>query len=637
MQRLRHAWRWCLPGLRAAWLPVALAVLFALQNIAFDAWLNIAPDLYQRMALASLSLGLLLYGPAIFLRGRWRLAYLAAMATAVAVLLAGEYLYYSYSGSYFQVTAFRLLGQAGSFTGAAASRLSARLLLFAVGPAAVGLVWWRSRRRGARAWLAPVPPTGWLRAALAVLLIVGIGGGYGVLVVKERREYGDCSRLYLRLYDLDAVVGRMGIGNYFLEDAVKRAFFRERVTAADRTFVRAWQAARPPAAANGADFGLARGRNLILIQVESLEEAVIGAKVGGREVTPNLNALARAGLHFSRYYAPVGLGNTADAEFMTLNSLYAPVDRVAFIDNAHNRYAALPQLLVDHGYDTNVFHGDVATFWNRSSIYPGLGYQHWFMKDSFTITRPLGITGLGDRDLFEQTLVRLKTLPQPFMATVMTLTSHVPFLLPDDLRTLPVPDQSGLTDEDRHYLESVNYTDAALGDFISGLKAAGLYDNAVIAIFGDHGSYTSISADLGAGQDEMDKQRVPLILLVPGTGLAGERTTPSSHLDLYPTLAHLLGLAAPPSALGQDLLVASKPAVISRDPGTDALTAAIGSEVTFQAAADGLFEHGTCRMTATQTAVPVERCRAFVDEQTATLKASDLIIRGNLVGELRQP
>jgi len=118
---------------------------------------------------------------------------------------------------------------------------------------------------------------------------------------------------------------------------------------------------------------------------------------------------------------------------------------VTFVDHAQNQYAALPQLLVDHGYDTQVFHGDVATFWNRVNIYPNLGYQAWHMQDEFTSTRAIGITGLGDEDFFKQALPKVEALKQPFMATLITLSSHTPFTLPDDLRTLPIPAGSGLT------------------------------------------------------------------------------------------------------------------------------------------------------------------------------------------------
>lgn len=44
--------------------------------------------------------------------------------------------------------------------------------------------------------------------------------------------------------------------------------------------------------------GMAKGKNLIYIQVESLENFVIGKTVNGKEITPNLNKLVQKSLYF---------------------------------------------------------------------------------------------------------------------------------------------------------------------------------------------------------------------------------------------------------------------------------------------------------------------------------------------------
>lgn len=622
----------------AAWLPVALAALLALQSVAFDAWLGVSPAIYRRMVVASLSLGLLLYGPAVFMRGRWRTAYLIAMASLIALLFVGEYFYYLYSAGFLQITAMRFIGQAGSYSGTVLRDLSPRAMLFVAGPVLVLWAAFGRRPRRLRDWFVP-PSLSWRTSlAMAALWLVGVGAGYGYLIRAELREYGDLTRLYSRMYDLEAAVGKMGVLNYVFEDAIKRTFFAERVTAADRAFVTEWRAARLAPVAGHEAFGLAKGRNLIFIQVESLENAVIGARVGEKVVTPNLNALAREGLYFSRYYAPVGMGNTADAEFTVLNSLYYLPDSVAFVDRAHNQYAALPKLLADAGYGTAVLHGDYPAFWNRSSIYPGLGYKTWFMEDAFKPTHQIGITGLGDADFFDQAVPMLKGLPQPFLATLITLSSHTPFIVPEEVRPINLAHTEWLNDEQERYLESVSYTDAAIGRFIDKLKADGMYDNAIIVIVGDHGSRTDIAAALKSVGDDTAataNARVPLIILAPGLELAGERTEPGSHLDLYPTLANLLGLKTPASALGQDLLLTKTPvAVIRRPNGAVGMAAVVGGELTYTTSNDGVFEHGSCLMTESRESVTVERCRPLYDEQTAVLKVSDTVIRGNLVGEM---
>ena len=69
-------------------------------------------------------------------------------------------------------------------------------------------------------------------------------------------------------------------------------------------------------------FGLAEGRNVFIIQVEAMQNFVIGASYEGQVITPNLNALiGNDSFYFDHYYYQIGGGNTSDAEFAVNNSL----------------------------------------------------------------------------------------------------------------------------------------------------------------------------------------------------------------------------------------------------------------------------------------------------------------------------
>ena len=76
-----------------------------------------------------------------------------------------------------------------------------------------------------------------------------------------------------------------------------------------------------------------------------------------------------------------------------------------------------------------------------------------------TIPREIGAFGLGDVDFFDQAAPKLQSFPQPFMATLITLSSHTPFQIPADLETLDIPSSSDLTWIQYQYLESIHYTD----------------------------------------------------------------------------------------------------------------------------------------------------------------------------------
>ena len=114
-------------------------------------------------------------------------------------------------------------------------------------------------------------------------------------------------------------------------------------------------------------YKLAEGRNLILVQIEALQSMMLQAEYEGQELMPNVNQLLKEDtLYFDRYYATIGKGNTADAEFATLNSLYPVIDRECYELYQTNTYDGLPWMLKERGYSTFGVHGYLGDFWNRN-------------------------------------------------------------------------------------------------------------------------------------------------------------------------------------------------------------------------------------------------------------------------------
>jgi phosphoglycerol transferase MdoB-like AlkP superfamily enzyme len=122
--------------------------------------------------------------------------------------------------------------------------------------------------------------------------------------------------------------------------------------------------------------------------------------------------------------------------------------------------------------------------------------------------------------------------------------------------------------------------------------------------------------------------------LAPDTKLKGERHTPGSHLDVFPTVANLLGYDVPRSVLGQDLLNSESPVVVHRKSGTGAIGAILGNKLIYAASSDGQFANGRCLAADTRRPLSIENCHAMYDQQSDALKVSDTVVRGNLIGML---
>ena len=105
--------------------------------------------------------------------------------------------------------------------------------------------------------------------------------------------------------------------------------------------------------------GLGKGKNLIVIQVESLQNFVINHFHKGQEVTPNLNRLIKekGSLYFNNYYQQLGRGNTSDAEFVSHNSLYPSMEEPTYVQYEQNTFYGLPWILRDNGYTAWALHG----------------------------------------------------------------------------------------------------------------------------------------------------------------------------------------------------------------------------------------------------------------------------------------
>lgn len=305
-------------------------------------------------------------------------------------------------------------------------------------------------------------------------------------------------------------------------------------------------------------FGAAEGKNLIMIQVESMQNFVIDLEVDGREVTPSLNNLVEESFYFNNLYQQVGPANTADAELMFNTSVYPMGDKPTSVDYGDKAFPSLPRTLKDMGYDSLTFHTDNKTFWNRDELYPSLGIEEIYDKDFYGKDDVIGIAS-SDEVLFGKGLQILKKKEEPFYSQFITLTSHHPFEIPKEKEIMPLPSHLEGTTLG-NYLQSIHYTDKAVGKFIEDLKHAGLYEDSVIVIYGDHVAPIKeekmVSDIIGHEYSSLDKFNLPFIIHSSGLtdeGKVFEQT--GGQLDMMPTVANILGVSLENFVhFGQDLL-----------------------------------------------------------------------------------
>lgn len=317
---------------------------------------------------------------------------------------------------------------------------------------------------------------------------------------------------------------------------------------------------------NNEYFGMMEGKNLLVIQVESLESFILGKEINGQSITPVINELVNTGLYFPNIHEQVNEGTSSDADLMINTSMFPLRRGSTFFRYPNTTYNSLPLLLEEKGYETAAIHPDKGSFWNYVGGLTGIGFQSFLDYYSFNIDEQIGM-GLSDKSYFMQLIPMLEDMKNPFYTFTVTLTNHGPFDLPDEYRTLGL-DEELANNELGGYFESVRYTDQQIGMFLDLLNKSGLLDNTTIVIEGDHAGvhkyYNHNIDELSTKEDwylDNGDHTVPFIIWSKDINSPKTFDTIGGQIDIMPTLLYLMGVTNEKynnTTLGRNLLNTNK-------------------------------------------------------------------------------
>ena len=467
-----------------------------------------------------------------------------------------------------------------------------------------------------------------LLESIAVLLI-----GINLMMAQKDRP-----GLLTRTFDNSYIVKYLGMNEYAVYDAFKTAQTSEQMAKANVSDLQAVKKylklnyVKP----NSAYTGVAKGKNVMIIHLESFQQFLIGYKWKGKEVTPNLNKLyhAKNTLSFSNFYNQVGQGKTSDAEMMLENSLFGLQSGSAMSSyGTSNTFESAPAILSQQGgYTTAVMHGGAGSFWNRNNAYKQFGYEY-FMPLSYYQNKPKYYIGYGlkDKIFFSQSIKYIERLPQPFYLKLITVTNHYPYDLDKKNQSIAKTETGDETVDG--YVQTAHYLDQAIGQLMRWLQKTGLAKNTLLVFYGDHygisGNHHKASAEL-LNQDEFTNfdnlkfQRVPLMFHMKGLK-GGIKKTYGGEIDVLPTLLNLLGIKNQKTIqFGHDLLSKKAPQIVAQRNGDfiTPLYAKVGSTY-----------YDT--KTGAEIIKPDKKLKtelvAISNKVTTQLSLSDRVIAGNLL------
>lgn len=309
---------------------------------------------------------------------------------------------------------------------------------------------------------------------------------------------------------------------------------------------------------NKAFDGITENKNVIILQLESVQNFVVNQKINGKEITPNLNKFLKENIKIDNMHA-TSYTTTADSEHSVITSLYPLENGEAFAKYYGNTYDNIFQLFKDKNYYTMYAHGNYAYFWNRKNVTSKLPIDKKTFLENFDDRSELIRTYLSDELLYKQTVDlfenAIKENDKPVLYDIVAASSHKPFELAGIIDkykkvSIDIGDLAGT--ELGNYLEAVNYADYAFGIFIDLLKEKGLYDDTVIIVFGDHYGMQMYDENLieflGYNKNDYNDARMQFEFsnVLAGMRIPGiknlEIDEPVSKGDIKPTLAQICNL-----------------------------------------------------------------------------------------------
>lgn len=294
--------------------------------------------------------------------------------------------------------------------------------------------------------------------------------------------------------------------------------------------------------------------NVVLFILESYGREYIGAFNKNRDIknyesfSPFLDSLAQHSLVFTNGF-PNGRKSIHG-----MSSVLAgiPSFKVAFTSSSYSKQPiqSVVSAYNEMGYDTSFFHsapnGSMG-FLGFSNI---LGFDHYYGKteydnkykgnDDFD-----GFWGIWDEPFFQYMKEELDQKEEPFMATIFTVSSHSPYIIPEKYE-----DKFPKGYVDMH--QCVGYTDYALKRFFEEAKKQPWFKNTVFAFTADHGNQVHYDYYKKA----LNRNTVPIMFYYPRDNsiLLGNNNELAQQIDIYPTLLDISGYNKPFRSWGRSLV-----------------------------------------------------------------------------------
>ena len=382
-------------------------------------------------------------------------------------------------------------------------------------------------------------------ALIPAITVVGVRGGFQLRPIRAAFAYSGDNALagHLALNGWYTFVGsnfvKSGKVVSLMPDSVAcdrmRRFLqtdRDRFLDPDYPLLRRTEAVSPIAAPG-------ERVNVVLMVVESLTAAWLGSFGGSPATMPFLDSLAAQSVIFTSCYA-VG---TRSMEAMTAILTSLPnLMGTPFVESRYeqSRLRGMGSIFREQGYDTRFAYGAPEGSMSILPIIKIAGYNRNYSLKDYPREQNDGNWGVWDRFVLERMSAEMDTMREPFHYGIFTLSTHGPWLLPDDF-TPPYPKSL----KDAYVFNSFANLDLELKRFFERESLRPRFDHTIYVMIGDHTT--------NAPEGTPNRFRIGCLIYAPGRLEPRVVTAPVSQLDVLPTLIQLCGFSCDHSSFGHSM------------------------------------------------------------------------------------
>tara|TARA_Y100000385_G_C13109176_1_gene651095 strand:- start:8094 stop:10019 length:1926 start_codon:yes stop_codon:yes gene_type:complete len=288
--------------------------------------------------------------------------------------------------------------------------------------------------------------------------------------------------------------------------------------------------------------------NIVVFITESYGREYIGAFNQNTDIpnyksyTPFLDSLASKSLVFDNAFA------NGRKSIHGMSSVLAGIpsfkDAYTSSPYAKQNVESVVSVLNSEGYDTSFFHGapnGSMGFLGFSNI---LGFDHYYGKTEFDNDALFdGFWGIWDLPFFQFMKEELDLKKSPFFSTIFTVTSHEPYIIPDEYEgrfpkgNLPMH-------------QCVGYTDYAYKQFFEAAKKEPWFESTIFIITADHTN----QVDYKEYFKPINRYAIPIMIYSPDEKYTGLNSDLAQQIDIYPTILNMVGYDKPFRSWGRSLV-----------------------------------------------------------------------------------